>query len=155
MQRQIMRPEIERHADSAVRKLLRRVDGESGATTMRRIGDDRAAADLSAAVSGVLHAAVIAPLAGIVHVGLTLLEQPAMARERVQPLGAGDSLGVFFSTPSSRSAHSIDQAFLVKQPFVIRDQFRQPLKRCRGFQNELFICFCSESLCESERVAKR
>ncbi len=88
MQREIVGAEVERHADAAVGELLGGVDRRVRAHHDRREGDDAAAAELPAADLGVLDATVVAPLAGVVHVGLALLEQAAMAGEADRrPLG--------------------------------------------------------------------
>ena len=49
------------------------------------------------------------------------------------PVGAVTSTATFFSTPCSRSAHSTINPSFSKQAFVVRDQFRQSLKRGSGF----------------------
>ena len=92
MQREVMCSGIERNADSAVGELLRRVDGRLGRHDDRCVGNDRAAADLAALHIRVADAAVIAPFACVVHVGLALLEQLAMAAEGVDAVGrAGEA----------------------------------------------------------------
>src|SRR5215207_887907 len=81
-----MRAEVEWHADCLAGQLL------SGEHLRIRpyhdggVGDDAAPADLAAADLSILDAAVVAPFAGVVHVGLALLEHLAVAGERVQPL---------------------------------------------------------------------
>src|SRR5690349_22474119 len=86
-----MRTEIERHSDIAVGKLLRCVDRRLRTHNNGAIRDDAAPSDLPRANARILHAAVIAPLAGVVHIGLALFQQAAMARERVKALLAGDA----------------------------------------------------------------
>ena len=83
MQREIVRAGVERHADRAAGELLRRVDRRIRPHHDGGIGDDGAAADLAAADAGGAGAAVVAPFAGVVHVGLALLEQRAVAAERI------------------------------------------------------------------------
>src|SRR5215470_5477985 len=85
-----MRAKKERHADGPVRELLRRVDWRFRGHDEGRIGDDGTAADLSAALLRRLDAAVVAPLTGIIHVREALLEQFAVARERIDLRVAGD-----------------------------------------------------------------
>jgi hypothetical protein len=84
VQREIMRAEIERHADLAMSELLRRVDRGIRPHHDGGVCHDAAAAELAASYAGILHAAVIAPFAGVVHIGLALLEQPAVAAEGVE-----------------------------------------------------------------------
>ena len=91
LQREVMRPEIERHADRAMRELLRRVHRRGRGNHDGAVGDDRAAAELAALDPGLLHAAVVAPLARVVHVGLALLEEPPVTGERIQSVRAGDA----------------------------------------------------------------
>src|SRR5437660_12480817 len=79
-----MRAKIERHADRAIRELLRRVDRRHRRDHDGAIGDDGAATELAALDAGLLDGAVVAPFARVVHVGLTLFEDAAVARERVQ-----------------------------------------------------------------------
>ena len=83
VQRDVMGAEIKRHADDAVGELLRRIDRRirraPRSPNKRRWRGGRAAGCLA----GVLHAAVIAPFAGVVHVGLALLEELAVAGERI------------------------------------------------------------------------
>src|SRR6478752_3054647 len=86
MQRQIMSAEVERYADGLAGQLLAgehlriRPHHDGG------VADDAAPPDLAAADLGVLNTAVVAPFAGVVHVGLALLEHLAVAGERVEPL---------------------------------------------------------------------
>jgi hypothetical protein len=89
----------------------------------------------------VSHAAVISPLAGVVHVGLAEFEQTAVAGEGIQALGRGD-IRLGFLLDALVAIGPLDrQAFLLEQTFVIRDQFRQPLKGRRCFQNQLLHQF--------------
>ena len=55
------------------------------------ITDDGAPPDLPAAFRGVLHAAVVAPFAGVVHIGLPEFQEPPVAREGVLALLRGDA----------------------------------------------------------------
>ena len=95
-----------------------------------------AAADLAAFHIGVADSTVIAPFAGVVHVGLALLEQLAVAAERIDALWrAGKGVDGFDArlvavVPFDR------EALLFKQPFVIGDKLRQPLKGSGRFQDE-------------------
>src|SRR5262249_5628548 len=102
------------------------------------IGHDGAAADLAAAVAGVLHAAVIAPLARVIHIGFALLEQATMARERIYALLARDAgVGRLFDAPVAVGPLEPGPP-LGEQALVIGDEFRQPLERRRRFQHQLF-----------------
>ena len=125
VQRDVVRAEIERHTDHLVGELLRRVDRRVRRHDHRGVGDDGAAAELAAAGVGRADAAVVAPLAGVVHVRLALLEQLAVAGERIDVFGLVTVRSTFFSTPCSRSAHSTCKPFLLEQALVIGDQFRQ------------------------------
>jgi len=80
---------IERHADGAAGELLRREHRRVRRHDQGRVGDDSAAAELAAAGARVLHPAVVAPFAGVIHVRLALLEQLAMTGEGVDPFRAG------------------------------------------------------------------
>src|SRR3954471_21044124 len=91
MQREIMGAEVERHADRLAGELLRREHRRLRPYHDRREGDDAAPPELAAADLGVLDAAVVAPFAGIVHVGLALLEHLAVAGERIESLRARDA----------------------------------------------------------------
>jgi hypothetical protein len=137
MQREIMRAEVERHPDQLAGELLR---GEHLGVRPHRdrgIADDGAPADLAAADLGVLDAAVVAPFAGVVEVGLALLEHLAVARERIEALRA-----VHIGSRALVFALALDpldgQAFLREQAFFVGDQFRQSLERRGGFEDELF-----------------
>src|SRR2546423_13717539 len=94
-----MRAGIERDADTATGELLGSVDRRIRPHHDRRISHDRAAADLTAADAGGVGAAVIAPLAGIVHVGLAGFEQLAVAAERIDAPRTIDQL---FRLPDPR-----------------------------------------------------
>src|SRR6516162_8798279 len=83
MQHEIMRAEIERHANDPIGELLRRVNRRIRPYHDRCITDNGATAELPAAPAGLLNAAVITPFASIVQVGLALLQQAAVAGERV------------------------------------------------------------------------
>ena len=86
MQRQIVRSGIERHADGAARQLLRRIDRRIRTHDDSHKGHDRPPPDVAAAHIGIADATVVAPFAGIVHVGLALLEQVAVGGERARLL---------------------------------------------------------------------
>lgn len=138
VQGEIVRAEIERDADLPVGKLLRGVNGRIRPHRNRRESYDAAAAELTAANAGVLHTAVVAPLAGIVHVGPALLEQPAVAAEGVEPLraehvGAGVAVGpvVGIDPPNLKS-------FARKQALCVGDQLRQPLERSGVLHDQRF-----------------
>ena len=122
------------HLDPGIRRLalfrIRRHD-EGG------IGDDGAAPGLASAGRGILHAAVIAPFAGVVHVRLALLEQLAVAGERVDPLRAGDVALRAVLAAGVAVRPFDDQPFLLEQPFVPGDQLGQALERRGGLENEL------------------
>ena len=138
MQRDIVGAEVERHADRNVGELLRRVDGGFGTDDDRRIGDDGAAADLPASLAGLLDAAVVAPLARIVHVGLAVLEHLAVAQEGVEPFGRDDVGRNAFRVGALVAVRPLDlKPLLFEQAFVIGDEFRQALERLGVFQREL------------------
>ena len=112
--------------------------GEFGAHHQGGIGHDGAAAELAAAGAGVLHPAIVAPFAGIVHVGLALLEQLAVAGEGVDALRAGD-VGLDLLLDALLAVGPFDrEPFLREQALVVGDQLRQPLERRRGLQHQLF-----------------
>src|SRR5215467_14869155 len=90
MQRHIVGAKVERHGDRYVRQLLRRIDGGLRTDDDRRIGYDGAAADLPTSFACFLNAAVVAPLAGVVHIGLADLEHLAVAQEAIESLGRDD-----------------------------------------------------------------
>src|SRR5215213_10738560 len=90
MQREIMGAEIKWHADRFVRQLLRGVDRRIRRHDDRGVSYNAAPADLAAARACLLHATIVAPFTGIVEIGLTLLEQLAVAGERVDASGACD-----------------------------------------------------------------
>src|SRR5438477_12532087 len=81
-----MRAGIERHSDCAAGELLRRVHCAIRSHHDRRISNNRAPPDLPAADAGGAGAAIVAPFAGIVHVGLALFEQSSVAAERISAL---------------------------------------------------------------------
>src|SRR5262249_42533521 len=115
---------------------------------------DGAAADLPAALAGLLHAAVVAPFAGVVHVGLALLEQLAMARERIDTLRTGDR-GVDLLLDALLAVGPLDREPLRgAEPFVIGDELRQPLERRRRFQHEL-LHGSAPSRSDSRKVINR
>src|SRR5262249_23590655 len=102
------------------------------------------AAELAAAGARVLHPAVIAPLAGVIHVRLALLEQLAVAGEGVDPFRAGYVGLDLFLDPLLTVGPLDQEPFLREQPLVIGDELGQSLERRRGLQDELFHGFCSE-----------
>ncbi len=137
VQRDVVGAEIERHADGAVGELLRGIDRRIGRDHERRIGDDGAAAELAASRARVLHAAIVAPLAGVIHVRLALLEQLAVAGEGIDAFGARH-VRFDLLLHSLLAVGPLDQKpFLLEQPLVIGDELGQPLERRRRFQNEL------------------
>src|SRR5262249_11564035 len=82
-------------------------------------------------------AAVVAPFARVVHVGLTSFEEAAVTRERVQSAGTGDiEDGLLFL----RAGVTVDpfdvESFLLEQAFVVGDQLGQTLKRGGRLQYE-------------------
>ena len=81
-----MRAGIERHPDGAAGELLGRIDRRIRPHHDRGISDDGAAAELPAALAGILNPAVIAPFAGVIHVGPPLFEEPAVTGERIDAL---------------------------------------------------------------------
>ena len=127
---------IERHADAAAGKLLRGEHRRIRSHHDRRIGDDGAASDLAAA-RGRADAAIVAPLARIIHVGFALLEQGAVAHERIRALDVGQrrvgdlDAGLVTIRPFDRDA------FLLEQSFPVGHQLRQPLEWRGGFQDQL------------------
>ena len=103
----------------------------------RGIGHDAATADLAAAGAGILDAAVVAPFAGVVHVGLALLEQLAVAGKRIEPLRADHvDIGVLLHVLLAVGPLD-DQPLFLEQSFVVGHQLRQSLKRRGRFQNQL------------------
>jgi len=80
--------------------------------------------------------AVVAPFAGIVHVGLALLEQPAMAREGIDGGRIGDArvgalkLDVLAVGPFDLEPFSCEEAF------VIGYELGQALERRGGFEHQ-------------------
>ena len=78
---QIMGAEIIRHGDHFSGQLLRRIHVGLGRDHDTGPHHDRAAAKLAAFCLGILHTAVIAPFAGVVHVRAALFEGFAVARE--------------------------------------------------------------------------
>jgi len=140
MQCEVVRAKIEWNADAAICQLLWSVDRRIRPHRDRGIRHDSAAADLSAAHARVLDAAVVAPFAGVVHVGLALLQQPAMAVERVQVLRARD---VYLRGAVDAGIDILPddlKSFLGEQAFGVRHQFRQSLEWCRRFQMQCFHC---------------
>ena len=94
--------------------------------------------DLPAGVdAGVLHPAVVAPFAGVVHVGLALLEEHAVTRVRVRVLGLGD-VGVGILVSRSPVGKLDGQPFLLEQALFVCHQFTQALKRRGALKNQLF-----------------
>ena len=89
-------------------------------------------------MTGVLHAAVIAPFAGVIHVGLALFEKLAVTGERVDALQRRHA-GVDLLLDAGLAVGPLDfEALLREQAFIVGDKFRQPLEWRRGFENELF-----------------
>src|SRR5215813_7544613 len=127
---------IERHADPAAGELLRRVDRRVRPHHDRPIGDDAAAADLTAADTSGAGAAVVAPFAGVVHVGFAGFEQRAVADELVGGLHVRDR-GVCDLDAGLVALGPLDlEPFFGEQPFVMSHQFRQALERRGGLENE-------------------
>src|SRR5262249_59619273 len=86
----------------------------------------------------VLHPAVIAPFAGVIHVRLALLEQLAVTGEGVDPFRAGH-VGLDSFLHPLLAVGPLDQdPFFLEQPLVIGDELGQSLERRRGLQDELF-----------------
>ncbi len=120
-----MRAEVERHADRLAGQLLRGEHLRVWPHHDGGVGDDAAPPDLAAANLGILNAAVVAPFAGVVHVGLALLEHLAVAGERVEPLrGVDVDLGALVL---ALALDPLDlQALLGEQALLIGDQFGSP-----------------------------
>jgi hypothetical protein len=138
MQRDVMSAEIERHADGTVGELLRRINRRIGPHHDGGISDDGAAAELSAALAGVLDAAVIAPFAGVIHVGLALFEKLAVTGERIDALRRRHA-GLDLLLDAGLAVGPLDfKALLREQAVVVSDQFRQALERRCGFEDKLF-----------------
>ena len=113
--------------------------GEFAAHHQRRKGHDRAAADLAAAHFGAFDAGVIAPFAGVVEVGLALLQELAMARERIDAdvachIKLRGLVDVLFAIRPFDG-----EPFLLEQALVIGDELGEPLERGGRFQSELFV----------------
>src|SRR4029079_5362085 len=137
MQRNIVGPKVERHANGNVSELLRRVDRGVGTDDDRCIGDDGAAADLAASLAGFLDTAVITPLAGIVHVGLAVLEHLAMSQEGIESLWRDDIGGNTLRVGAFVAIGPLDlKSLLFEQAFVVGDDLRQALERLGVFQRE-------------------
>src|SRR5262249_52041850 len=101
------------------------------------IADNGAAPDLPAANASRIGAAVVAPFAGVVHVGLALLEQLAMAGERIRALHVGKR-GVGGLDAGFIAIGPFDsQALAGEQAFIIGHELGQSLERGGGFENEL------------------
>src|SRR5262249_15582568 len=107
--------------------------------------------ELAAAGARVLHPAVIAPFAGVIHVRLALLEQLAVAGEGIDTFRA-DHVGLDFFLHPLFAVGPLDQEpFLLEQSLVIGDELRQPLERRWGLQDELFHGLGSEAWVSSSR----
>ena len=101
-------------------------------------GHNAAPAELPAADGRVLHAAIVAPFAGIVHVGLALLEQPAVATEGVEAFRAEHVRGRVVVGAFVRIDPRDLQAFSREKTFRIGDLLRQPLERGRVLDDQRF-----------------
>src|ERR1044071_413215 len=118
-----MGAEIERHANRNICELLRRVNRGFWTNDNRRIGDDRAAADLAASFASFLNATVVAPLARVVHVGLAHLKHLAVAQKGIEPLGRDNVGGDALMIDALVAIRPSDlQAFLFKETLVIGDR---------------------------------
>jgi hypothetical protein len=101
-------------------------------------------------LAGILDAAVIAPFAGVVHVGLALFQELAVAGEWVDALRIGDvRLDLLLDAGFAVGPFDVE-ALLGEQAFVIGNEFRQALERRGRFQYELFhrrlrVAFCGKS----------
>src|SRR5439155_25917076 len=137
VQGQVMGAEVERYPDRAMRELLRRVHRRGRGNHDGAVGDDRAAAELAALDPGLLHAAVVAPLARVVHVGLALLEEPPVTGERIQSVRAGDA---GFGLPVLGAGVAVGEfdgePLTLEEALVVRDYLGQTLERSRRFQHE-------------------
>src|SRR5437899_6545998 len=132
-----MRAKIERHADRAIRELLRRVDRRHRRDHDGAIGDDGAATELAALDAGLLDAAVVAPFARVVHVGLTLFEEAAVTRERVQSARAGDIDHGLLLLRTGVTVDPFDvEPFLREQALAVDDERRQTVKPADRLQYE-------------------
>src|SRR5262249_4490911 len=137
VEREVVRAKIERHADRAIRELLRRVDRRRRRHHDRAIGDDGAATELAALDTGLLDAAVVAPFARVVHVGLTLFAEAAVAPETVQSAGPGDVAPVLLLLRAGVTVDPFEvESFLLEQALVVGDQLGQTLERGGRLQYE-------------------
>src|SRR2546427_8640687 len=137
VEREVVRAKIERHADRAIRELLRRVDRRRRRDHDGAIGDDGAATELAALDAGLLDTAVVAPFARVVHVGLTLFEEATVTRERVQSARTGDIDHGLLLLRASFTVDPFDvEPFLLEQALVIGDQLGQTLERGGRLQYE-------------------
>src|SRR5205085_9633048 len=125
-----------RHPDDLVGELLRCIDRRIRGDHHRRKADDGAPADLATAGAGASDPAIISPFAGVVHVGLALFEQPAVAGERVDALRAGNAeVELLLDAPVAIRPLDLE-SLLLEQALVIRDQFRQAPDTPRALHNE-------------------
>src|SRR4029077_3862475 len=80
--------------------------------------------------AGLLDAAVVAPFARVVHVGLTLFEEAAVTRERVQSARTGDIDHGLLLLRAGVTVDPFDvEPFLLEQTLVVGDQLGQTLER--------------------------
>src|SRR5262245_22621096 len=152
MQRDVVGAKVEWHGNGNAGELLRRIDKGFGTDDDRRVGDNCAAADLSTPLACLLNAAVIAPLAGIVHICLAILEHLTVGQERIEPFGADDICSNTFSIGALVAIRPLDlKPLLFEQALVIGDDFGQTLERLGIFQCELLHSGISGSARMSRR----
>ena len=127
---------VERHADLAAGELLRRLHRRIRAHHQRGIGDDRATADLAAFDFGALDARIVAPLAGVIEVGLAGFELAAVAGKARRLLVAGD-VHLRALVDALLAVDPLDRdAFLGEQALGIGHELGQSLEGRGRFQTQ-------------------
>src|SRR2546423_15057379 len=85
-----MGAKIKRHPDHLVSELLWRIDRRVRSHDHGSERNNGTAAELAATGIGRTNTAVVAPLAGVIHIRLTLFDHLSVAGERIDALRASD-----------------------------------------------------------------
>src|SRR5215475_3804385 len=131
-----MGAEIKWHPDHLVCELLWRIHRRVRSHDHRSVRNNGTAAELAATGIGRTNAAVVAPLAGVIHIRLTLFEQLSVAGEWIDVLRAGDrDVDLLLNALLAVSPLHV-KAFFLEQALLIGHQLRQSLEWRGGLEHQ-------------------
>src|SRR5262245_10934484 len=130
-----MGAEIKWYPDHLVCELLWRIHRRVRSHDHRSVRNNGTAAELAATLSRT-NAAVVAPLAGVIHIRLPLFEQLSVAGEWIDALRAGDrDVDLLLDALLAVGPFHV-KAFLLEQALLIGNQLRQSLEWRGGLEHQ-------------------